>query len=638
MNALLLAVVAALVGAAVATLVVGRRAGHELAVARLNAEQVLANASDAVIACGPDGVTITAWNPAAEAMFGWTADEILGQTLPTITDDRATSERAGLLDRVRAGEHVSVVTRRAHRDGHELDVRINYSAIRGADGAFAGWMGTVSDVTQEMAIARERAERSALVDRLNDVVAEINAELDLSIVLDRITRSAGEIAGASGAGFALVDDDGAVIASASGFLAEWVGYRFAPSEGTFLSSFARNQQLVIEDYHSQPNRVRVMPQIESAVATPVRVRDENIGALSVFWDAPGRHASDAQLEALRLLAGHAGTAVANARAYGAMERGHALAQEVLDRLVDGVAVLDDTGKVTRWNRAAAQLTGLLASEALGRPFPWQTGTRAEPREHQLRDDVWMETIATALPDAGGSMVVLRDITRHVALQEAKSLFLAMASHELRTPLTVIAGYAQRLHTRYERMDDAERITAIDAIQRKALVLERTVDQLMAGSLADLGRLEIQTMPIDLLPAIASTIEFVSSNAPTHRFELDAEDGLPRVRADEPAVESILTQLLENAVKYSPDGGVITVTATAGRNDVTVDVVDEGVGLHRGEEERVFERFTRGATGTRGTGLGLFIVRRLVEAQGGRAWAATRRDRTGAVFSFSLPRS
>jgi PAS domain S-box-containing protein len=399
-------------------------------------------------------------------------------------------------------------------------------------------MGTVTDVTEELAATRERAARAELVERLNRVVADINAELDLSTVLDRITRSAGEIAGATGAGFALVDDDGAVIAAASAFMTEWLGYRFAPSEGTFLTSFAQNQQLVIEDYRSEPNRVRVMPQIESAVATPVRVRDENIGALSIFWDTPGRHASDAQLETLRLLAGHAGTAVANARAYGAMARGRAVAQEVLDRLVDGVAVLDDAGRVTRWNRAAAQLTGLVAGEVLGRPFPWHTGTRAEPKEHQLRDDVWMETIATALPEAGGSMVVLRDVSRHMALQEAKSLFVAMASHELRTPLTVIAGYAHRLQTRFERMDESERIAAIDAIQRKAVVLERTVDQLMAGSLADLGRLELETTAMDLAPVLASTIEFMSSDAPTHQFVLEADDGLPHVRADEHAVESV----------------------------------------------------------------------------------------------------
>jgi signal transduction histidine kinase len=226
----------------------------------------------------------------------------------------------------------------------------------------------------------------------------------------------------------------------------------------------------------------------------------------------------------------------------------------------------------------------------------------------------------------------------MALQEAKSLFLAMASHELRTPLTVIAGYAHRLQTRFDRMDDAERAAAIDAIQRKAVVLERTVDQLMAGSLADLGRLELETRAMDLTPVLSSTMSFVSSNAPTHEFVLESEEGLPHVRADQPAVESVLTQLLENAVKYSPNGGVITVRTTAGRDDVAVAVLDEGVGLRSGEEERVFDRFTRGVTGTRGAGLGLFIVRRLIEAMGGRAWAAARRDRSGAVFSFSLPRS
>jgi two-component system, NtrC family, sensor histidine kinase KinB len=636
MTALVLAAVAALSGASVGAFVAWRRAAPAIAVARSDAERVLANASDAVIACAADGVTITAWNPAAERLFGWSAEEVVGRRLPTVGDDAASQERADLLDRVRAGEEVSADARRMRRDGSVIDVRIHYSAIRDADGAFAGWMGTVSDVTDELSIARERAERSRLVEQLNEVVADINAELDLTIVLDRITTSAGVLAGAGAAGFALIDDGGAVIASASGFISEWRGYRFAPGEGTFLDAFAQNQQLVVEDYQAQPGRLRVMSQIESAVLTPVRVLDENIGALSVFYETPGRHASDAQLETLRLLAGHAGTAVANARAYGTMARGHALAQEVLDRLADGVAVLDDAGKVTRWNHAAAELTGLASGEVLGRPFPWRTGTRAEPKEHRLRDDAWVEMIATALPESRGSMVVLRDVSRHLALQEARSELLASASHELRTPLTVIGGYARRLQARMHEMDDDERAAALDAIVRKSDVLERTVDRIMSGSLADLGRLDLHPVPIDLAPLLDAATSFTAGTSARHRFVVDVEPNLPSVRADEHAVESVLAQLLENAVKYSPDGGTVTVRATAGRDDVVVSVMDEGIGLRPGDEARVFERFSRGDSSVRGTGLGLFIVRRLVEAQDGRAWAAPRQDARGAVFSFSLP--
>src|SRR5439155_7004738 len=114
--------------------------------------QVLANASDAVIACGPDGVTITAWNPASERMFGWRASERMGNQLPTLGDDDVSRERAELLDRVRRGEQVSVVTKRIRQDRSVLEVRINYSGISGADGSFAGWMGVVTDVTEELAV------------------------------------------------------------------------------------------------------------------------------------------------------------------------------------------------------------------------------------------------------------------------------------------------------------------------------------------------------------------------------------------------------------------------------------------------------------------------------------------------------
>jgi PAS domain S-box-containing protein len=638
MVTVLLVLAAAAAGAAVAAALVHRRGAAELRLARSDAERFVANASDAVIACAADGETITAWNPAAEALFGWSAGEVLGQKLPTLGGDvDAGRERAAVLDRVRRGERVSVITRRIHRDGHAIDVRINYSRIPGPDDTFGGWMGTVTDVTEQVAVERERSERTQLVERLNAVVADINAELDVATVLDRLTTHASILCAADGAGLALVDRDGTRIASGVGLLSEWIGYRFAPGEGVFNEAFAQNRQLVIDDYDAQPMRMQVLHGVGTSVITPISIRGEHIGALAVFFETKHHRPGDARLEVLRLLAGHAGTAVANARAYGAMARGRALAQEVLDRLVDGVAVLDDAGNVTRWNRAAAELTGVLAGEVLGRPFPWKTGTRAEPNGHRLRDDVWMETILTPLPEAGGSMVVMRDVSRHMALQETKALFLAMASHELRTPLTVIGGYARRLHDKLDAMSAEDQRASVEAIMRKAGVLERTINQLMAGSLAELGRLEVDPSPIDIAPLLHAATTFLAGTTASHEFVVDVEPGLPLVLADEHAVESVLTQLLENAVKYSPQGTTVRVRAAAGREEVEVTVSDEGIGLRPGEEERVFERFARGVSTTRGTGLGLFIVHRLVEAHGGRVWAR-RHDGPGASFSFSLPRS
>jgi signal transduction histidine kinase len=225
----------------------------------------------------------------------------------------------------------------------------------------------------------------------------------------------------------------------------------------------------------------------------------------------------------------------------------------------------------------------------------------------------------------------------MALQETKALFLAMATHELRTPLTVIGGYARRLHDKLDAMTPDERRSSIEAIMRKSGVLERTINQLMAGSLAELGRLEVAPSPIDIAPLLTAATGFLAGTTSTHTFLVDLEPGLPLVLADEHAVESVITQLLENAVKYSPAGTSVRVRAAAGRDEVEVTVSDEGIGLRSGEEERVFERFARGSTTARGTGLGLFIVQRLVEAHGGRVWAR-RHDGPGASFSFSLPRS
>jgi signal transduction histidine kinase len=313
--------------------------------------------------------------------------------------------------------------------------------------------------------------------------------------------------------------------------------------------------------------------------------------------------------------------------------------DVVDALADGVAVVDCRGRVVLWNRAAARMTGRPAEDVVGGPLPFPAGPLDEAVEHPLAGDLWIEAVATELPSRDGVVHCFRDVTRHKALDEAKDLFLATMSHELKTPLTVIKGFASTLREHGRDLTEAERDEAIETIVRRADRLVALIEQILLGGRTEAYRYDVVLGPVDVGLSVRLVAADFRDVSPAHRLEVDVPSDLPVALADRTAVEQALGQLLENAFKYSPDGGTVRVSARAGEGRVVVSVSDEGIGLEPGQHEQVFRRFWQADAGSSrrfgGVGLGLFIVRRLVERQGGEVWAEGEPGR-GATFSFALP--
>src|SRR4051794_27736714 len=163
------------------------------------ARAVIECAADAIVAIGPD-FAVTVWNPAAERMFGWAADDVLGRVAPIVPDE-LKAEHNAVLERIREGGQISIVTRRFHRAGHLIDVRIDASVLRDAAGDLIGWVSVFHPIEEDEAAQHHATERVRLVRRLNDVIADLNAELDLSTVLDQITGALVELTGADAGGF-----------------------------------------------------------------------------------------------------------------------------------------------------------------------------------------------------------------------------------------------------------------------------------------------------------------------------------------------------------------------------------------------------------------------------------------------------
>ncbi|MDY7101862.1 MAG: PAS domain-containing sensor histidine kinase [Actinomycetota bacterium] len=378
------------------------------------------------------------------------------------------------------------------------------------------------------------------------------------------------------------------------------------------------------------------PLTDDGPVTLVAARDGSgtTGVLALRCPRPSGEAADVA----SMLAARLGGALSSARGMAAVARSEAREQAVLDAIADGVAVIDQRGRVVAWNRAAENLTGLGAASAIGRPMPFESGTVDEPVEHDLGDDCWVEVVAQPLGE-DGRVVVLRNISRQKALDAARTMFFAATSHELKTPLTVIRSFAEWLADQ-EGPVDAERYgMAVRAIADGAGELNQLVEKILLSARSEAGRLDLHLQPIDLR-GLAREVAHRFDVPGRHDVALELPDEVARAQGDVQAVRTVLGQLMENAVKYSPDGGTITLGISAGDDGVTVRVTDEGIGLQPGEGEYLFVPFYQGETrSTRhikgGVGLGLSIVRRLIEAMGGTV-GADGVPNEGSTFWFTLP--
>jgi signal transduction histidine kinase len=383
-----------------------------------------------------------------------------------------------------------------------------------------------------------------------------------------------------------------------------------------------------------------LPGLHTIALALSHVGDRPYGALYALYS--GRKVGHVELELLELLAGHAGVAIANAMAFEEIVRQRAHERAVIDASADGIAVLDGDGLIRQWNPAAHRLTGMSAAEVTGRPPPFPVPEPGAPRlTHRMPAGRWLDVLCNALDGRDERVIDFRDVTAAKELEEAKDLFLATTSHELRTPITVVQGFASTLARRWDNLSDAERRSAVQTIAERAGSLGRLVEQLLLGARAGADQLAVSNGPFDLGALLRGTVAGFRSLSDKHLLAADIPEGLPQAYGDPIATDIMVGQLLENAFKYSPNGGTVTVAARPSPGWIEVTVDDEGIGIAPGDHERIFERFVQGETGDRrrfgGIGLGLYIVRQLARAQDGEVAAASR-PAGGTRMSLHLRRA
>lgn len=415
----------------------------------------------------------------------------------------------------------------------------------------------------------------------------------------------------------------------------------------------------------------LLPGTRSELAVPLVVGDHVVGVLDVQCDQLDGITKD-DLLLLQSLGRQIGMAIENTRLIERIVRERHRIAHVLNSMADGVYTVNRDLRIQTSNRAAERITGWPAKEAIGRPCyqvladkggqgkacsatdcpalrarqggtangTYRGGRLVVSREGR---GFFISSSVSPLLDLNGQpsgvVIVFRDVSVEKELERLQTEFVSMVSHELRSPMTNILTSVELIQT--SDLAPAVQNEVLEIIQTQVQRLCSFVEEILDLALLEAGQIAIHREPVTLQPLTQRTVSaFQVAGSRGHRF-VTRDSKTPFVLADEGKVEVILTNLLENAVNYSPPGSEIVIESVADPaiNMVVTRVIDQGIGIAPEYHERIFDQFYRvdneERTKVKGRGLGLYISRRLVEMQGGRIWVESEIGK-GTCFSFTLP--
>jgi PAS domain S-box-containing protein len=491
----------------------------------------------------------------------------------------------------------------------------------------------------------------------------LTAQLDLSTLLNLVIEVATDLLAGSSGLIALVDDDGIWRVRAASRLPQELWPAFAP-----LLNVTTDDQASLTQTLRQIAADTRLP-LRHATTLPLTYRQTVVGLIYVFRAAVNIAFTKEDHQLLASFADQAAIAVSNARLYQSVVRERQQLAAIIEQSADGVMILDGRWRITAFNRAMEMLTGWAREEAIGRPCaevlaiknsqgvniclvdcPLQ---RRPPLENPLVEG-WIEARdgrrryvqsryaqqRGALGELTGAIANVRDVTERKIEEEMQSTFFSVISHELKTPVSIIKGYAETLARTDANWDATTIHDGLVVIGEEADRLANQIQDLLDASRLQAGglRLELTEWPIQQLAA--QVAERFAPQAGEHfTFELRFPAEMPTVRGDYERIREVLENLVSNAVKYSPEGGIIRIAGRVDGDRAVISVSDQGIGIAPEDQKKLFRRFyrvdNRLRRTTQGAGLGLFLARAIVEGHGGRIWVESQPGR-GSRFSFTLP--
>ncbi|MGB9724477.1 MAG: GAF domain-containing protein, partial [Chloroflexia bacterium] len=531
-----------------------------------------------------------------------------------------------------------------------------------------------SEELERMVEARTRQleEEKSRLEALHAITTELSSTLDLDEILLKTIdlasvatgRSLGMILLRDPAGGDLVCrarlDEGNVLRP---------GRQVIPlaEAGDLRKVLEERATLRIDDVSRDP-RGRALPLLpagtRSIAAVPLVSAEEVVGIILLTHSQAGFFDED-QMRLLSTLGGEVATAIHNAELYSyindqALRLSEMLTYQqeeaskvraILQSIADGVIVVDRENRIILANPASQQILGMAREELEGRftdelPGLFQPGglfAQENPR-FELMERYINVSSTPVITDAGetlGRVYVLRDITREVEADRAKSEFISTVSHELRTPLTSIKGYVDLILLGSVGEITPMQRNFLEVVRSNSNRLVDLINDLLDISRIETGRITLSPEPLSIFDVVEEVVE--SARAEIERKQLTLEvrvpPDLPLVHADRKRITQVLTNLVSNAYKYTREGGRVEISARCENGFLTVSVSDTGVGISKEDQKKLFTRFFRADNPLRdevgGTGLGLAISKSFVEMHGGKMWVESELN-VGSTFSFSLP--
>ncbi len=544
----------------------------------------------------------------------------------------------------------------------------------------------------------ERQRRINELATLNHVGRALSASLQVDELLDLVYRQTMQMVNAEHLTLALYDERSRAITFA---LSYEEGKRQEPvtvplGPGLISHVISTRQPLLLaegvpSEFQGSETGTTPRTRARSWLGVPLVVGERVLGALAVH-DSERYHAYDAEhQEVLSTIAAQAAIALENARLFEelrqfsqelerrvqrrtedlaaallAQEAEALRSQSILESMADGVIVVNTVGEVTLANRAAAQILGrdvphltgwdttllmedddadlctrlgyLIGSSIVPRP-------KLRPQRQVLESDsqaiqVHLSPVIAASGEFLGAVAVFRDVSQEMEVNRAKTKFVNEVAHELRAPLTSIKGYVD-LILEDEDYTKEEIYEWLKVVQANSNRLSQLIADLLDVSRIEAGKITLKQEPVDLVAVISDVLATFQGQAAAKRLSLSSfvPDDLLWILGDRDRVIQVLNNLVSNAIKYTPDGGQVLVSAQRQQHMVRVDVVDSGIGLSPADQQRLFEKFFRAdhplVRQVAGTGLGLSIAKGIVEMHGGRIWVESEPG-AGSMFSFTLP--
>lgn len=542
----------------------------------------------------------------------------------------------------------------------------------------------------------EQLEREHLrAQALLRIMQELSASLDLDHVLNRTLKLLNDITQAEQSTILLIRPN-----EEKFYYRASLGYTEPPPPGGRSTDLqigeglagwiVRQREGVLIENLADDDRWFYTAEFEvdhqSVLGVPLLVGAELLGVMLMFHRNKAHFTRD-QMEMAQAAANQIAVSINNAELFnlireqaerlGSMLRTQQVetsrSRAILEAVADGVLVTDFESKITLFNDSAQSILGLRRNEVVGKSLEGFSGLFGGAAR------IWLDTISALsstpasfeegdtfseriILDDGrivsvhlapvnlqdeflGTVSIFRDITHQVEVDRLKSEFVATVSHELRTPMTSIKGYVEILLMGAAGELSEQQTQFLEVVLSNTERLNILVNDLLDVSRMDAGKIDLSIQALRLHElaedVIAEQIRRSEVEEKPINIDFDFPPDLPRVNGDEERVRQIFANLVSNAYHYSPANSHIMVRASNSDDEVQVDVIDKGIGIHPEDQVRVFERFYRGedplVLATAGTGLGLSIVQQLIEMHGGRIWLESKGiPGEGSTFSFTLP--